>query len=275
MEGRTAPVAVIIDDHPKARPQSGLNEACLVFAAPVEGGIARFLAVYGHGQTVGRIGPVRSMRPYFVELAQALGLVLAHCGGSPEAYELAEGLGLARIDDIKGGWRAFRRDASRRAPHNLYTDTGRLGAEIRRRGLASGIEIPVPEGFGSFEGADPAPTVAVPSLGLSFLYREENGLYSLASQGTLRRDERGNPIRAAAVVVVEVPATVVDRVGRLRLDLEARPCLVAAEGRARTALWPGVAGDPGRPVEEDGRPIRLPAGPIWIVLAPLRSGAEK
>ena len=76
------PVAVMVDNHPGARPQSGLNQACLVFEAPVEGGITRFMAVYGHGQEVPKIGPVRSIRPYFVRLAKSLGAVLAHCGGS-------------------------------------------------------------------------------------------------------------------------------------------------------------------------------------------------
>ncbi|MDI3540617.1 MAG: hypothetical protein PWP66_155, partial [Thermosediminibacterales bacterium] len=37
-------IAVMIDNHPKARPQSGLADAEVVYELPVEGGITRFLA---------------------------------------------------------------------------------------------------------------------------------------------------------------------------------------------------------------------------------------
>ncbi len=76
---RTRPVAFVVENDPEARPQSGLADADMVYEAPTEGGITRFLAVYQTRQS-GSIGPIRSARVYFVELANELGAVFAHVG---------------------------------------------------------------------------------------------------------------------------------------------------------------------------------------------------
>ncbi len=118
--GHYYPVAVMIDNHSNARPQSGLQAASVVYEALVEGGITRFMAVFDKDD-VSQIGPVRSARPYFLQWLAEYDAAYAHAGGSPEA--LGE-LGKDRIHDINGignAARAFRRDTSRPAPHNLYT----------------------------------------------------------------------------------------------------------------------------------------------------------
>src|SRR3990167_2231492 len=43
---------VMIDNHPEARPQSGLDQAFLVIEAPVEGGISRLLAFFSAEQVL-------------------------------------------------------------------------------------------------------------------------------------------------------------------------------------------------------------------------------
>lgn len=118
--GHYYPVAVMIDNHGNARPQSGLQTASVVYEALVEGGITRFMAVFDKSD-VSQIGPVRSARPYFLQWLAEYDAAYAHAGGSPEA--LGE-LRKDRIHDINGignAARAFRRDTSRPAPHNLYT----------------------------------------------------------------------------------------------------------------------------------------------------------
>ena len=55
------PIAVVIENHPDARPQSGLNKADLVYETFAEGGITRFLAIF-QTQEHKEIGPVRSAR---------------------------------------------------------------------------------------------------------------------------------------------------------------------------------------------------------------------
>src|SRR5260221_8029347 len=76
-DARLLPFAVMIDNHPDARPSSGLAEASLVIEAPVEGGMTRYMAVFDATTTVDQIGPVRSARPYFVDFANAFGALYA------------------------------------------------------------------------------------------------------------------------------------------------------------------------------------------------------
>ena len=58
----TAPVnAVILENSPDARPQSGMKDAEVVYEAIAEGGITRFLALYQNKKPQ-LVGPVRSLR---------------------------------------------------------------------------------------------------------------------------------------------------------------------------------------------------------------------
>ena len=59
VEGRA--VAVMINNHPAARPQSGLNKADIVYEVLAEGDVTRFLAIFQSEQP-DNVGPVRSAR---------------------------------------------------------------------------------------------------------------------------------------------------------------------------------------------------------------------
>src|SRR5258708_15893408 len=65
------PLAVMIENHPDARPQSGLSNADMVFEAMAEGGVTRFMAFFycdAQAEDV-TLAPIRSARQYFFELA--------------------------------------------------------------------------------------------------------------------------------------------------------------------------------------------------------------
>ena len=55
-------VAVKIDNHPNARPQSGLDVADAVYEVLVEAGLTRFIALF-HQSDADHVGPNRSGRP--------------------------------------------------------------------------------------------------------------------------------------------------------------------------------------------------------------------
>jgi len=65
------PLAVMIENSPDARPQSGLTHADLVFEALAEGGVTRFMGIFycdvqAEDTT---LAPIRSARTYFVDWA--------------------------------------------------------------------------------------------------------------------------------------------------------------------------------------------------------------
>lgn len=76
------PVAVVVNNHPKARPQSGLSKADIVIEALAEGQITRFLAIF-QSQMPETVGPVRSAREYFVTLSNGFDSIFVHHAGVP------------------------------------------------------------------------------------------------------------------------------------------------------------------------------------------------
>src|SRR5690606_32031716 len=128
------PFLVSIDNHPRARPQYGLSRADLVYEVPAEGGVTRFAALFWAGEA-DQIGPVRSSRPYFLDLALEWQAAFLHAGGSPQHYEQIDKLPIPDIDDIRGGagGGVFWRGDDRNPPHNLYTSSQRVRAKIAER----------------------------------------------------------------------------------------------------------------------------------------------
>ena len=78
------PIAVMIDDLSPARPQSGFNAASVVWQAPAEGGIPRYMMIFQENIPAD-VGPVRSSRYYYIAWAAEWRAVYAHAGGSPQA----------------------------------------------------------------------------------------------------------------------------------------------------------------------------------------------
>ncbi|MGI5841333.1 MAG: DUF3048 domain-containing protein [Patescibacteria group bacterium] len=83
------PLLAMIENHKDSRPQSGLNNADIVYEAIAEGGITRFMAVFYCNALSGApnkydIGPVRSARTYFLDLASEYGdyPLYTHVGGA-------------------------------------------------------------------------------------------------------------------------------------------------------------------------------------------------
>lgn len=115
---------VMIENSPDARPQSGLDQAGVVFEAVAEGGITRFLAIFQDTQP-GYLGPVRSVRPYYIQWSQGFDAAIAHVGGSPEALQDMKDWNVKDLDQFYNG-SYYQRITARYAPHNVYTSIAQL-----------------------------------------------------------------------------------------------------------------------------------------------------
>ena len=67
-----------------ARPQAGLTQAGVVFEAIAEAGITRFAAIY-QNPTSAVIGPIRSLRIYYLQWDTPFDCTIVHAGGSGDA----------------------------------------------------------------------------------------------------------------------------------------------------------------------------------------------
>ena len=123
------PIAVMVDDQIDARPQSGFNSASVVWQAPAEGGIPRYMLVFQENSP-GMVGPVRSARYYFIAWAAEWRAMYVHAGGSPQAISTLRSQGNGQLvynaDDFRYEGRYLWRVNTRFSPHNLYSDGSHL-----------------------------------------------------------------------------------------------------------------------------------------------------
>ncbi|MEO8272530.1 MAG: DUF3048 domain-containing protein [Chloroflexota bacterium] len=140
------PIAVMVDDDVHARPQSGFNAASIVWQAPAEGGVPRYMMIFQDRIPDG-VGPVRSARQYYVEWASEWRAMYVHHGGSPQALATLRAKGAGQWVYNADGFRWLGRFLSRTddkfAPHNVYTDGERLRRLAVRLNVEDGEVTPI------------------------------------------------------------------------------------------------------------------------------------
>ena len=98
----TRPVAVMIDNEGyKGYPQGGIGKAQIIYEIIVEWGETRLMAIF-FGLDKGNVGPVRSIRHYFIEYAMEYDPILLHIGYSPQAQTMIKKNNLASINGLFG-----------------------------------------------------------------------------------------------------------------------------------------------------------------------------
>lgn len=296
------PIAVMIDDSPAARQQAGLSYASIVWQAPAEGGIPRYMAIFQSG-TPPSIGPVRSARLYFVRWAAEWKAVYLHAGGPPPLRTFLAGR-QKLVLDVNG--RTARRVSFRTAPHNLYTD----GVRIRRFAEKSkkatddrlGYDPTAPGRLQPFADAPPEAErgpdggtlrVTYTSAKVSYTYDRPSNTWLRSVDGRKQHDalatrNRGNGtvgtgprIAPTTVVVMVVPirrsaAIEGAALGRLEADsLGSNTAWVLANGRVTKGTWRKKdPTDRTRFLDAAGHEIVFPRGQIFIQVVPKASAAK-
>lgn len=270
-EASLRPWAVMIDNDPAARPQSGLAQASVVYEAVAEGGVTRFLALIDPAIDLAAIGPVRSARPYYAQWAAEYGALYVHSGGSPEALQLLRSLDVYNVEEISALGVYFARDPKRPAPHNLYTSSAGL-----RRYLKD-FEIPAVVTFAPWQRKDDAALADRPASGravkirfstpaftVTFRYDRERNRY-VRWQGTApHRTQDGTTIEASNVIIQHVRAQVTDAIGRRDVALQSGGLAqVYTDGVKHRGRW-DVQDGRTRWVDSQGEVIPLNVGTTWV-----------
>lgn len=269
---------VMVDEHEDAHPLSGIEQAFLVIEAPTEAGIPRLLAFFTDEQEMEKIGPVRSARPYFVEMVQAWDAVYAHVGGSPEALAQIEN---EPVKDLNQYWNGsfFWRSWDRFAPHNVYTSSELL------RLFVEGKEDPAYETWTFKDSVEEVPSeVSDVFLDFSFYdwgnttwkFDREHHQY----QRFLGEDpyplENEAEIFADNIVILFTDIEIMDDIGRrnIRTIGEGEGYLLQ-DGQIVSIIWkrPEYKNIP-RFYTEGGEEIALNAGTTWIEVLPDQSSVS-
>ncbi len=281
------PIAVMIDDAAGARPQSGLSQADVVYQAPAEGGIPRYMAVFAT-QLPEWIGPIRSCRMYFVAWAEEWNALYVHLWGAPNAMNRLvqiNGKDIYDADGLKWESRYMLRVNYKVSPHNLYSS----GAQLQALAVRLGATAPFTESpftFGDLPADERATggTLVVPYHANTITYRYDPSAnaYSRSVTGQNPQVDYGNnqPITPRNVVVLYqetglLPVEVGQAFkGRLEIGyLGSGKATVYNNGHVVDAIWskatessPTLLTYAGGP--NQGRPVPLARGQTFIQVVP-------
>ena len=141
------PIAIIVENSPAARPQWGISTPDIVIEGVAEGGITRMMWVYADAEKIPeKVGPIRSARHDYVELAKGMNAIFVHMGGSDGSkygltlgYQTIRNLGVNNIDGQKWLGTYFQRDTTRNTAieHRAYTSGSYIKSAITNLGFAT------------------------------------------------------------------------------------------------------------------------------------------
>ena len=264
-------VAVVIENHEDARPhQRGLESALLIQEYLVEGFISRFVALFDLRSFPAEVGPVRSLRSYFLDGVQPLARVVLHAGGSPDALErVTNGEDVYAVNGLAYEEESFRRDESVPPPHNLFISRSGLHALLPE-------EMPrtpwPPYRVGTSEDlVTSEPRVL--TVHLSFLSPLHNVVYVYDPWFKWYRRRNGDiesTARPHNVLVLEVPVEGIGEYGRLHIPLEGGGrLLLFHSGRVYEGRWKKEGTEaPFTFLGEDAKPLTFVAGQTWMTVLP-------
>jgi len=267
---------VMCDNMYKARPQSGLDKADVVYEIIAESGITRFMALF-YRQKVDEIGPIRSARSYFVKLAHGYNAPLAHAGGSAEALNLIATIKAKDLDEIYNSGGFFWRDKSRKMPHNLYSSTDKLLAGAKQRGYKMVPPELSPIGTAwdgeAFTGAITLDySTGNYTYKVTWEYEPGKNRYARMINGEPHLMRDGTAIKADNVIVLVVKTTTRVENGVPLSDVQivgSGEVRYYLNGQKMTGSWEKQAASaPIRFFDEDGNFMKLKEGNTWIQVLP-------
>jgi hypothetical protein len=264
---------VMIENSPEARPQSGLNDAGVVFEAIAEGGITRFLALYQEDQPK-LIGPVRSLRPYYLDWAMGFDSSVAHVGGSEEALQQARSISAFRDLDEFNNSAYFFRTRDRYAPHNMYTRTELLDKASKKKDYKE-------SDFTSLERKKPKPAevpdassisvnFSAPTFRADYTYDKASNNYKRNIGGKPHLDKESSKQLTSDVIVIMKIAWSTKASGHsVYGTLQGGEAQVFQDGTVYTGTWSKQSReDQIKLIKSDGTPLKLNPGRTWIEALP-------
>ncbi len=276
------PIAVMIDDLAAARPQSGLSSASVVWQAPAEGGIPRYMAIFQEILPKS-IGPVRSSRYYYIAWAAEWRAVYAHSGGSPGAKATLKSKGngqyVYNVDEFRYSGTFFR-VTNRQPPHNLYTTGAKLRATGKHAGAKDQAYKPVWT-FGPDAPLESRPyggtiTVTYPHNTIRYAYDRTTNTYLRSVTGQNKQTDAAAGVQIAPknVVVMRMHFGALNdgHPGAPRLEADvvgSGAAWISTNGRTIKGTWKKTAvTKPTKFYDASGKEVTLTIGQTFIQVVP-------
>src|SRR3989338_3880481 len=271
------PVAVMLENHYESRPISGLEEASIIYEVVVEGDITRFLAIFDGSLSAKKIGPVRSVRPFFVELAEEWNSVLFHAGGSQDAMYKLTYSPVYNINEISSDGIYFWRDPVRGMPHNLYTSANLIERAIVAKEIDTKADF-LPWQFKNDENQESRiknqwnENIEIdfsgnPLYQVEYKYNPESNDYTRYLASKVHKTDRGIILKAKNIVVQYVNFDIIDDYGRLNVDVKnGGTAEIYQDGKKIEGSWVKDENKRTHFYNQEGQEVRFNRGTIWIEL---------
>jgi hypothetical protein len=265
-------LVVKIDNHPDARPQSGLNQADIVFEENVEH-LTRFAAVF---QTTAPdpVGPIRSGRTQDVELLGSLNKpIFAWSGGNPGVTAAINGSDfvVANVQTNARGASQSYRSKDRGVPHNLYAQGSGLFT------MTPAYAGPPPQQFSYLKGgaapvgaASSGVDLAMDGVNVTWKYDAKSNSYLRFQAGKAHNDAALGQVDSSNVVVlvVDYQPSPVDTKSPEAQTTGTGEVYAFTAGTVVHGKWTRTDRlVPYTMTADDGTPILLSPGRTWVELA--------
>lgn len=269
--------AIMIENSPDARPHSGLKQAEVIYEAIAEGGITRFLTLFQQHKPQ-LIGPVRSLRMYYVDWLAPYQASVAHVGGSHASLQEIRNGKYRDIDQFFNGssyWRAN----DRRPPHNVYTSFEKLDALNAGKGYKSSQ-------FTSFARADgkasDKPNAVSIDINFSsswynthYDYDKASNTYLRSIDGQASNDREEGRLAPSVVIALHVNETTVMEDGWRQSIVTngTGTATVFQNSTAAECTWrKNDRFSSLELIDAAGKPVALNRGQTWIAAVPNSGG---
>lgn len=269
--------AVMLENSPSARPQSGIKEAGVVYEAIAEAGITRFLAFYQQEKPQ-LVGPVRSLRMYYVDWLAPYNASIAHVGGSAAALQEVRSSNYRDIDQFFNGsyyWRA----TDRYAPHNVYTSFEKLDALNKAKGFTSSNFTGLSRKTSQASTKPSATSITVnfgsPQFNTGYAYNKTTNRYKRSLAGAPHNDREKGQVTPRVVVAmwVDEKPTFEDGYRESITTTGSGKATIFQNGGVKNVTWHKK--DRGSNItftDTNGDDVALARGQTWIAAVPNNYG---
>lgn len=265
------PVAVMVSNQKAARPQTGLSKADIVFEMLTEGNITRFMAIY-QSEEPGVVGPVRSAREYFADLAGNYDAIYTYQGAATHINELIKEKDIEHLEgaQYEDDGNLFVRETFRKSPHNSYLQFGAVYDVAKDKGYDVNLDI-APLTFlekgEDVEGED-ANYVKIDYYGgvpiVEYTYDASSKKYVRYNDGEQTIElESEKPLEFDNLFIVEADHEVIDDESRRAIDINSGgKGYLLQRGKVQYVEWEN---QDGRIVPVlDGEVVPFVPGQTWI-----------
>ena len=195
------PILVTMNNHPLARPQSGIAQADIVYEMLAEGNVTRFLALF-QSEIPEKLGQLEVLETILLTLPKGLDAFYIAHGYSPDAQKMLDARVVDNINGMQYDGILFKRSKERKAPHNSYISKENVFVGAEKIGASMEInKIPTFLFFDSVEDVkigNPVSSFSVfvmaqaTSFENQYTYLSEEGLYERKTAGVLTIDKESD-----------------------------------------------------------------------------------